>query len=178
MTHRIQTALRRFRHREDGNATMEFAIIVPAFLMILLATVELGIINLRHSQLERAVDQTVRDIRLSTGADLQHDQLRDAICARSGFISNCSDSLRLEMIRLDPFNMAEIDPTPDCIDVIDDVQPVRSFENGQSNELMFLRACMKFNPIFPSWGLASHIAQDEDGRIQLIASSAFVQEPR
>ena len=178
MKHCIQTALRRFRHREDGNATMEFAIIVPAFLLILMSTVELGVINLRHSQLERALDQTVRDIRLSTGADMQHDELRDAICARSGFIDGCSSSLRLEMLRLDPFDTVAIDSTPDCIDVVEDVQPVRSFENGQSNELMFIRACMKFKPIFPTWGLASHITQDDDGRIQLIASSAFVQEPR
>ncbi|MEW2911352.1 TadE family protein [Leisingera sp. JC11] len=178
MTNRIQTALRRFRLREDGNASLEFALVIPGFLLILMSTIELGMINLRHSQLERALDQTVRDIRLNTGVDMQHDALRNTICERSGFIQECSTSLRLEMVRLDPFNMASIDQTPDCLNLVEEVQPVRSFENGQSNELMFVRACMKFDPLFPTWGLGKNLHKDADGRVQLIASSAFVQEPR
>ncbi|MBY6068228.1 pilus assembly protein [Leisingera aquaemixtae] len=178
MIRRTTQALRRFRQREDGNFTVEFVIVLPAFLMVLMSTVELGMINLRHSQLERAVDQTVRDIRLSTGGDMTHDELRDQICTLSGFIDECDTSLRLEMLRLDPFAWTPIDPTPDCIDNAEDVQPVRTFVNGQSNELMFIRACMKFEPIFPTWGLGKDLSKDGDGRVNLIASSAFVQEPR
>lgn len=179
MIHRTAQALRRFRQHEDGNATVEFAIVIPAFLMILMSTVELGMINLRHSQLERALDQTVRSIRLGTGdANMSHDNLRDEICTRSGFIQECSSSLRLEMVQIDPFSWTALDPTPDCVNRVEDIQPVRTFENGQSNELMFIRACMKFKPIFPTWGLGADLSKDGDGRINLIASSAFVQEPR
>ena len=178
MIRRTTQALRRFRQREDGNSTVEFAVIVPAFMMILMSTVELGMINLRHSQLERALDETVRTIRLGTGGEMQHDGLRDEVCDRSGFIDDCSTSLRLEMVQIDPYNWTDIDPTPDCVNRIEAIQPVRNFVSGQSNELMFIRACMKFNPIFPTWGLGSHLSKDEDGRINLIASSAFVQEPR
>lgn len=170
--------LRRFRQRENGNASVEFAVFLPVLLMILMSTVELGMINLRHSQLERALDQTVRDIRLTTGADQQHDDIRDAICERSGFIDDCATSLRLEMVQVDPFNWSPIDPDPDCINRIEDVQPVRSFISGQSNELMLIRACMKFSPILPTWGLGESLHKDEDGRISLTAVSAFVQEPR
>jgi Flp pilus assembly pilin Flp len=178
MIRHLQQHLRRFRQGEDGNATVEFAIFLPALLMILMSTVELGMINLRHSQLERALDQTVRDIRLSTGADQQHDDIRDAICELSGFIDNCATSLRLEMVQVDPFNWSPIDPDADCIDRIEDVQPVRNFISGQSNELMLIRACMKFSPILPTWGLGESLSKDDDGRISLTAVSAFVQEPR
>ena len=179
MISRAKHCLRQFRMREDGNSTVEFAIVIPAFIMILMSTVELGMINLRHSQLERALDGTVRTIRLDTGDEnLSHDNLRDEICTRSGFIDECESSLRLEMVRIDPFAWTPVDPTPDCVNRIEDVQPVRTFENGQSNELMFIRACMKFNPIFPTWGLGGSLSKDGDGRINLIASSAFVQEPR
>lgn len=178
MIRRCLQALRRFRRREEGNASVEFAIVIPAFLMALMSTVELGMINLRHSQLERALDQTVRDIRLATGANHQHDDIRDAICTRSGFIDNCATSLRLEMIRIDPFNWSPVDPEPDCINRIEDVQPVRNFISGKSNELMLLRACMKFKPVLPTWGLGKSLHKDADGRISLFATSAFVQEPR
>ncbi|WP_241479123.1 TadE/TadG family type IV pilus assembly protein [Leisingera sp. ANG-M1] len=170
--------LRRFRAHEDGNATVEFAIVIPAFLMILMSTVELGLINLRHSQLERALDQTVRNIRLSTGAAHSHNAIRDEVCQRSGFIDDCSTSLRLEMVQADPFNWSPISETADCVNRIEDVQPVRNFTSGQSNELMLIRACMKFKPVFPTWGLGGSLYKDGDGRISLIAASAFVQEPR
>ncbi len=82
------------------------------------------------------------------------------------------------MVQVDPFNWTGIDENPDCINAVEDVQPVRSFINGQSNELMFIRACMKFNPIFPHWGLGDSLDKDDLGRVRLYASSAFVQEPR
>ncbi|MFW8594851.1 TadE/TadG family type IV pilus assembly protein [Cribrihabitans neustonicus] len=178
MTARASALLRRFRTREDGNATVEFAIVIPAFLMILMSTVELGLINIRHSQLERALDETVRSMRLSTGADMTHNQIRDQVCTRSGFIEDCTTSLRLELLQMDPFAWTGIDPVPDCVDKIENVQPVRNFQNGRSNELMVVRACMKFKPIFPAWGLGGSLGKDADGRISLTAASAFVQEPR
>ncbi|NIZ63103.1 pilus assembly protein TadE [Sedimentitalea sp. CY04] len=178
MITRTLQSLRKFRGREDGNATVEFAIVVPLFLMVLVSTVELGLITIKQTMLERALDQTVRDIRLGTGAVQQHNDIRDSICARSGFIDNCSTSLRLEMVQVDPYNWVAIDETPDCITAVEEVQPVRSFTSGQSNELMFIRACMKFNPIFPQWGLGDSLQKDGDGRVSLFASSAFVQEPR
>ncbi|WIY23817.1 TadE/TadG family type IV pilus assembly protein [Parasedimentitalea psychrophila] len=178
MIRRIQQSLRQFRSRENGNVTVEFAIVVPLFLMILMSTVELGLITIKQSMLERALDMTVRDLRLGTGADQQHDDIRDAICSRSGFIDSCDTSLRLEMVQVDPFNWTGIDASPDCINAVEDVQPVRSFISGQSNELMFIRACMKFAPVFPQWGLGDSLDKDSGGRVSLFASSAFVQEPR
>ncbi|MEL0436127.1 TadE/TadG family type IV pilus assembly protein [Phycobacter sp. K97] len=178
MIRRTISALRLFRQREDGNATLEFAIIIPAFLMILMSTVELGLVNIRQSQLERALDQTVRGIRLSTGAVAQHDQIRDEVCSRSGFIDNCATSLRLEMVRLDPFNWTGVSAEPDCVNRVEEVQPVRTFTSGQSNQLMLIRACMKFKPIFSDWGLGGSMGKDADGRVSLFAASAFVQEPR
>ena len=178
MIARILQPFRTFRSREDGNVTVEFAIVVPLFMMILMSTVELGLITIKQSMLERALDLTVRDLRLGTGAAQQHDDIRDTICARSGFIDNCNTSLRLEMVQVDPFNWVAIDETPDCVNTVEEVQPVRSFTSGQSNELMFIRACMKFKPVFPTWGLGDSLEKDIDGRVSLFASSAFVQEPR
>ena len=175
---RFSRTLRRFRRREDGSATVEFAIVIPAFLLILMSTVEMGLINIRHSQLERALDQTVRTLRLSTGANLSHDQIRNEICTRSGFIDDCGTSLRVELRQMDPYSWTDPPAIADCVNRVEDVQPVREFQNGQSNELMLIRACMKFKPVFPSWGLGGSFHKDADGRISLMAASAFVQEPR
>ncbi|MBE1282615.1 MAG: pilus assembly protein [Rhodobacteraceae bacterium] len=170
--------IRKFRRSEDGSATVEFAITFPMMMFFLMSGVELGMITLRHASLERAMDITIRDIRLGTGAAPQHDEIKDLICTRAGFIQDCDSNLRLEMIQLDPRALTAIDSTPDCTDQSEEVAPVRSFENGQSNELMILRACAKIDPVFPSTGLGNSVVKDGAGQFALVASSAFVQEPR
>lgn len=176
----ISKPLQQFRRDEEGNATVEFAMLFPLMLMVLFASVELGMITFRQIMLDRAMDMTVRDIRLGTGGDMQHDDIRDTICARTSFIdqASCDVSLKLEMVRLDPFNWAGIPPEPDCVDSVEEVDPVLTFTNGASNDLMYLRACVSIEALFPHWGLGKAIRKDDDGRLNLFASSAFVQEPQ
>ncbi len=173
----LRACLRRFGRSESGSATIEFAITFPAMLFFLLSGVELGMITLNQAMLERSIDMTVRDIRLGTGAAPQHDEIKDTICERAGFIEDCADNMRLEMIQVDPYNWNGLSGDPDCIDRSEDVAPVRSFVNGQSNELMILRACVKIAPMFPTVGLGATIGKDGAGNYALYATAAFVQEP-
>ncbi|PCH74407.1 MAG: pilus assembly protein TadE [Rhodobacteraceae bacterium] len=174
----LRSFLGRFSRSENGSATIEFAITFPAMLFLMLSGVELGMITLQHSMLERALDMTVREIRLGTGTAPQHDQIKAMICARAGFIANCDTSLRLEMIQVDPRAWVDIPMDADCTDQSVEVTPVRSFVNGLENELMFLRACAKFTPVFPTSGLGKNINKDAAGQYSLVSTSAFVQEPR
>lgn len=170
--------LRRFRESENGSGTIEFAITFPVMLLFLLSGLELGFVNLHHSMLERALDLTVRDIRLGTGSAPQHDEIKDMICARAGFIENCNDNLRLEMIQVDPRAWVPIPIEADCTDKSEEVVPVRSFVNGLDNELMILRACAKIDPIFPTSSLGADLAKGTGGQYALVSTTAFVQEPQ
>lgn len=42
---------------------------------------------------------------------------------------------------------------------------------------MLIRACLKFDPVFPSTGLGFQFAKDGSGQVIMSAKSAFVQEP-
>ena len=174
----VSALLSRFSRSEDGSGTVEFAIVFPAMLLFMLSGVELGMITLQHSMLERAMDQTVRDIRLGTGTAPQYDQIKADICERAGFIEDCANNLHLEMIQLDPRNWAGISPDPTCTDQSEEVAPVRIFVNGAENELMIMRACAKINPVFPTTGLGKNVNKDGAGQFALVSVSAFVQEPR
>ncbi|OWU69031.1 TadE/TadG family type IV pilus assembly protein [Marinibacterium profundimaris] len=171
-------ALRRFRRSEKGSSTIEFAITVPAMLLMLASAVELGMVSLQHGMLESAMDQVVRDIRLGTGSAPQHDEIKDRICERAGFIDDCRQSLRLEMIQVDPQNWVSPPDRVDCTDKSEEVSPVRNFVNGLDNELMILRACAKIDPVFGAWGLGANMVKDGAGQYSLVSSTAFVQEPR
>ena len=175
----LKPLLRRFRKSEEGHATVEFAITFPAMLVLLMSGIELGMISLQHSMLERAMDQTVRDIRLGTGSTPQHDEIKDLLCLRAGFIRDCSESMVLEMVQVDPRNWVGLSEVVNCVDKSEEVDPKINFENNaKDNELMILRACAKVDPVFPSSGLGANVVKDGEGEFALVSISAFVQEPR
>lgn len=179
MIREFASSLRRFRKSESGHATIEFVMVFPAMLFLLLSGVELGMISLQHAMLERAMDITVRDIRLGTGNVPQHDEIKDLLCERAGFIGNCSDNMLLEMVVMDPRDWTGISGTATCTDKAEEVIPKVEFRNDASeNELMVLRACAKIDPIFPTTGLGKGLVKDGAGQFALVSTSVFVQEPR
>jgi hypothetical protein len=164
--------------RDEGNATIEFVILFPMFVFLLVSAVELGFITMRHTMLDRAVDLTVRDIRLGTGTAPQYEQIRDTICARAPVIPDCQSNVKLEMIRMDLRNWQPPPADYDCIDHSEQVQPVRTFTNGMENEMILLRICAMFQPIFPLSGLGRDLkASSKNGYRAMVTATAFVQEP-
>ncbi|PIE13553.1 MAG: pilus assembly protein TadE [Rhodobacterales bacterium] len=173
----LKHTLRRFAGDEAGNATVEFAILFPLMVTVFLSSIEISINTFRHSMLERGMDMAVRNIRLGTGTPPQHDDIKEMVCNFAGVLPDCENNLRLEMIRVDMRNFVEPRADADCIDNSEEVAPVREFVAGQANEMMFLRACFVFSPVFPGGGLGYYYDKDGAGNAAMVASSAFVQEP-
>jgi hypothetical protein len=178
MKTRLINLLSRFGRDERGSSTIEFTMYFTTLFVILSASVELGNINLRHAMLERAVEVAVRDIRLNTGNVPTFDEVRTKICEEASVLDECASNLMLEMKQVQPTNFQPLPTVPDCINAAQEPRPVRQFDAGQDNDLMLIRACLKYNPVFPSAALAGVINMDEDGYAKLIVQSAFVQEPR
>lgn len=176
-TSQLAAGLRRFFRGDGGSVTAEFVIMFPVFVFLFLSSVEFGIYSLRQSMLERALDITVRTVRINTGDDLSHDGLKDEICANVGMVPDCATTLRLEMISVDPRAWQGLPFGADCVDRAAAVSPVRNFSPGQANDLMLLRACVSFEPIFPSTGLGFYFKKNTAGDSYITARSAFVQEP-
>ncbi|MRU16469.1 pilus assembly protein [Roseovarius sp. A21] len=169
--------LRRFRDDTEGVVTVEFVIIFPVFIALLLIAVELGFITMRYALLERGLDMTVREIRLGTGADWQHDEIKDKICDNALSVAHCKESLRLEMRQKSIRNYTSLSDTVDCTDRAEETNPV-AFQTGGENDLMVLRACYKYRPLFPAALLGSKLTKDASGDASIVAMTAFVQEPK
>ncbi|QJF51641.1 pilus assembly protein [Roseobacter ponti] len=170
---------RRFARSEDGQIVIEFVLLVPLLFTILLTAFELGLYAKRQFWLDRGLDIAVREVRLNTGSIPDHDGLKDVICAQAPFIPDCADSLKLEMIKVDPRSFTQLSSDIDCVDRS---QPVTSdddpnYQTGEEHDLMMVRACVKFDPIFPTTGLGFHFVKDGSGQAAMFATSAFVQEP-
>lgn len=175
---RVLARLSRFRREEDGNSTIEFAIYFTTFFIILAVGVEIAIMNLRHSMLERGVDLVTRDIRLATGDIPSYAAVREKICEESKVLGDCEGNLRLEMQQVEPRAFAVSAEGTDCQNAEEEPRPVRMFQPGTDNQLMLIRACLKYKPMIPGVGLAKELNLDSEGYAQMIVTSAFVQEPR
>lgn len=177
MMPRLAQGLRRFWRGDAGTVSMEFVMLTPFLIGFMIFAIELGIVTFRAAMLERGLDIAVREIRLGTGTAPQHDEIKDRICDNTVGILNCGEKLRLEMVPTDLRNFTGLDPTPDCTDAEEPAKPVREFTPGVQNQLMLLRACLKYSPIFPDAILGNALTKDASGEVSMVAISAFVQEP-
>ncbi len=166
----------RWRH-EDGNATIEFVLLFPAFMTLFLIVFETGMMLTRGVMLDRGLDIAMRELRLGTLDPMTHDGLKSRICEESVIIPRCIDSVH---VALEPVSKATWTPmtkSTECVDRENDIKPDIEFEAGTSNELMLVRVCSVFDPFFPSTGLAAQMQLESSGDYALIATSAFVNEP-
>lgn len=175
------TMLRRlltgFRRREDGSATVEFAILFMPFMVLLASTYEIGMANVRHVMLERGTDLAVRQIRLNTGAAPTKDEIRLMVCNGAGIIPDCMNVLEIELQSIDKATWTMPPVQASCVDRNEAIQPVVKYTNGQQNEMMMIRFCAVIDPMFPSFGLGYTMPKDASGGYRLVSMTAFVNEP-
>ncbi|KAA9010257.1 TadE/TadG family type IV pilus assembly protein [Histidinibacterium aquaticum] len=177
MIRRLGRTWRRFRRREGGNATVEFVIVFPAFMLLMASGAESGLLLIRQMMLERGLDLSVRAVRLGgAGGSVDADELREMICEGAAIIPDCMNQVKVEMIRMNPQGTLASPQVPDCVDHDEEVQVSRTYDSGAGHDLMFLRACALFDPIFPNFGLGVKLA-DEHLDYALVSSSVFVIEP-
>lgn len=181
---RIAQHIRRWIKGDDaGNVTIEFVLVFPVFMIIFLSAFEAGILMTRQVMLERAVDVTVRDLRLGIlptpgfSEEEAHNELKDTICARSRIVPDCDNAILLEMRPVSKVTWEPLNNVATCVDRSEPIQPATTFRAGAENEMMIVRACAVFDPVFPSTGLGMRLPKDGNGDYALLATSAFVNEP-
>ncbi|MDP3342578.1 TadE/TadG family type IV pilus assembly protein [Frigidibacter sp.] len=172
----IRARLGRFRGDEAGTSTIEFVIVFPVFAFLLCSAAESGILMLRQVMLDRAVDLAVRDLRLQSFPDVTHDQVKTRICDEATVIPDCTNAVLVEMRQVDKGATLPSTNAP-CVDRAASAQSATTFTQGKDNQMMLIRACAVFDPLFPGSGLGLDLAKDATGAYALISTSAFVVEP-
>jgi Flp pilus assembly protein TadG len=163
---------------EDGTATIPFILFMPLYIMLVISSLEMGLLMIRHVMLERAVDLAVRDLRLGIGGTPSYDSVKSAICNNAGLIKDCMTTMHLELRPVSKATWEPLGSGPTCINRVEDPNPPVTFVPGVSNEMMLIRACVKFSPMVPSTGLGASMPKDSVGDYALVSSTAFVNEPR
>lgn len=176
---RLYRRARGFRRDQDGSITVDFVLVMPVFLTIMLSSFEAGYTMMRIVMLERALDIAVRDLRTGAlGATPTHAQVRARVCEQATLMPDCLTDMMLEMQVINRATWTGFTTPATCINRVTQIEPALAFVQGGTNEIVTIRACAVFDPFFPTtrWGLRLDL--DASGGYQLAATSAFVNEPR
>ena len=170
------SAARRFVGEQQGSAAAELVILLPALILLFCMAFELGLVNVRKMMLDHATDLVVREVRVG-GTKLKFEEFRSELCERALIIPDCENAIRVEMRSLPAEDWATLAGDARCVNAADPINPASEFINGKENELMLIRVCALFDPIFPTSGLGFQLPKNSDGKYGVQASSAFVNEP-
>ncbi|MXU64995.1 TadE/TadG family type IV pilus assembly protein [Oceanomicrobium pacificus] len=173
---RLTGHLRHFWSDSSGNATVEFVIIAPVLFSTVLSIFESGWLMTKYMMLDRGVDMAVRDVRLVKNPTMSHDDLKDDICNYAKIFKDCSRTLVLELVPLD-LNAAYPGNEPNCFDRTEEIEPKKEFSTGAHEEIMFVRACVVTDPIFPGLGIGLQLEKDNTGGYRMVSFGAFMNEP-
>ena len=171
----------RLRQDESGTSTVEFVILFPLFMAIFFAAYESGYLMLRNVMLERSVDLAVRELRLGDPQPPTFAEFKQQICDNTWFTTDCTNRVQVQLRPVDMTTWGPLGGDPRCVDVGWDntIDPFDQTEYlvGGNNELMLVRVCALFQPLFPTTGLGLEMQYDGDGNYALVVTTAFVNEP-
>jgi len=172
---------RKFKSKQDGNTSVEFVFLFPAVMFIFLMGFEAGYYMVRNAMLERALDVAVRDVRLGNGNIPDYATFKSRLCDEVGIISDCDSALQIELqsVAIQPGAIDAMQTDIRCIDTNSAADPLTgtTYNVGQVNSLMVVRACILADPLFPTTGIGAGMAVNDLGQYALVATSAFVNEP-
>lgn len=173
---RLAKKMQRLVRDEEGSSTIEFIIVSPVLLFTFFWMFEIGYVMIQQMMLDRALDITIREMRLSDSESFTQDYITSAVCNEALIFDDCATSLVLE---LTPIASAADIPTSaiQCVDRTENVTPVTSFNTGGRGEIVYVRACMVVDPLLGHTTIGIDFTTDASGGLMLYAKSAFLNEP-
>jgi hypothetical protein len=165
-----------FGRDTSGNATMEFVTVFPFLLYMIFMMGEIGVYMARNVMLNRGLDIAIRDLRLGLTPGVTHDDFKTKICEGAFLLSGCESAILLELAAL-PDAASFPAGEANCVDRTEEIEPTINFVPGAPSEIMFVRACLVVDPLFPGTGLGAMMPKDASGGYAIIAQTAFMNEP-
>ncbi|AJE48032.1 hypothetical protein P73_3317 [Celeribacter indicus] len=168
---------RRQDRGEEGSVTIEFVLLFPVFIALILGGAEIGYFTVSGAMLDRGLDRAIRDIRLGRMTVVTLDTLKPVVCGYADFLSDCEANIHIALESADAYHFTPPATYATCIDRSAEDLPNTVFSPGAPNELMLVRACLNVDPLFPTTPFGAALAGDAGNGYSLVATSGFVYEP-
>ena len=170
---------RRFGPDAKGTVAIEFGLIAPVFLALVLSMLELGWTMTRIALIDNAVAQASKFVYIgaATSGNPTQAQLEQFICDEALVIHNCANNITVELTVISDFQSPPDWDAP-CVDSDDvSIAPVVGYSPGGSGDIVFMRVCITTDLFTPGLGMGLALTRTDGGRTQIISSLAFMNEP-
>jgi Flp pilus assembly protein TadG len=174
-----------------GSAAIEFAMVAPIFFMILMATIETGLVFFAHSALQNALNDAARLVRTGQTACFSLDsnnkckamteaEFREQVCKEaSALLKNCGtdgngdSDLQFDVNAYPSGFTGVTNSSP--LDANQDLPKLSVFNVGNACDVVLVRAFYKW-PLFTP-GLSTLLGNMHGSYHLLTTAAAFRNEP-
>ena len=172
---RSRCVLRRYRKSQDGVTAIEFAIVAPPFLALMLAVFEVGIMLFSEYVIEHGVGKAARMIR--TGevqtANMTVSEFKALVCGNLAGYLDCETNLKVDVRKFADFDEVTL-PPPLGADGEFSAGIGGNYDPGAPYEVVVVRVYYAWSLFTPGLTLMDNMS---DGRRLLAAGAAFRNEP-
>lgn len=166
--------LGRLKAEDSGASALEFALVAPMVILLLLAILEVGLVFFANFSLENATAQAARLIRTgqAQGQNFDSAKFKQAICKNLSAPLSCA-GLKLDVRHFSNFTGATL---PDPLDDKGNLKADFVYDPGVGLDVVVVRA-------FYEWSLAAKLPKGiglsnmDNGDRLLVATEAFRNEP-
>lgn len=144
---RLRRMSTRFWRRRQGTSAVEFALIAPLYFLLLLATLEMALINFSASTLRTGAAEASRLVKTGDAQCLTNVEFVAAMCNGAVFVPDCAARIDLNMWRF----TGGFGGGRDAIDEFADINP---------GDVVLIEATYPWNVLTP-W--IDQVFADEDG---------------
>jgi Flp pilus assembly protein TadG len=162
----------------NGSAAVEFALVAPPFLALMMSTFEVGWFYFAASQVDGATIETARLVR--TGqvqkAGFDKQDFFNEVCPNVRIFGDCDETLTVEVTVFNSFAELAADASP-VICTNDDPAEIAAlaFNPGTDNSIVRLRVCLLYKTINPTIGV--NVSETADGKRRVFGTYIFQNEP-
>lgn len=171
--------MRRLLRCRSGAAALEFAIVAPVFLALIMSTFEVGWFYFVNSSLDGAVTNTARDLRTGqaqkdgyTAQSMRDQFLQQEVCKHLRFMTaaQCASTVTVEVRNFPTYQALAADTTGfTCTDDIPTAQQAVPFQTGTDRSILRIRLCMVYQTLNPMIGVS--LARGKDGALRRLTAS-------
>lgn len=151
---------------ESGGPAVEFGLVAPMLIALMIATVQVGYIGLMSNNLDMAVTAAARKIRTGS-APTNASSFMDSICATMvDKLADCRSRLRIAVQKASNFTNASAQAN---------AAPGGQYDAGDAGDIILVRATYRLPMLLPLYTGGFEPAGPRDALID--ARAAFRNEP-
>lgn len=155
-----------FAKSEVGGAAIEFALISPILIALLVATIQVGYLGIMANNLDVAVTAAARQIRTGS-APSNTAGFTDAVCATIvDSVETCRSRLRISVKKAANFSGASS---------LVDAEPSGQYDAGDASDIILVRATYRMPLLVPLYTGGFQPAGSNEALLD--ARAAFRNEP-